>query len=330
MDRTSNLKLENVTNGIQNSAKVSTDEFIKLTTIDDSIADYLPKEYELKKSENVNTIVDVKGNVATNIVIGYPKKTDSGSGTSSTDTDDSDSSSSDTNTGSTTTTGADISSNNAANTVSTGKNQKPKPGKTETVTEPVKEEAKEETQEETTGIDEKETKQDTEKTQETEQNPTEEETYESIIKDELEIQAENVTKLDEAIAKIRALDENIQTASYILPDSNEISFDIPDELKTDNRTFYLGTVDESENVVILQNESTEAGKFEALGEADVVYQLIFEDGETPLAAFISDSGVLETPENNKLIWPWIALAVVAIGAGTFFFIYKKKNASNQG
>ena len=331
MDQNSNLKLENVTNGIQNSAKVLPEEFLKLTSADASIADYLPKGYELKKSGNVNTIVDADGNIASNIVIGYQKKTDNGSGTSSTGTDDSDSSSSGTNSGSTTAGTSDTSANNVTSTVSTGKNRKTKTDKTETVTEPVKEEAKEEAKEETAGKDDEKIKQETEKTQETEQNQTEEENVKNTVKEAAEILEEDKLKLDGAIDIIKNLDENIQTGSYILSDTDEISFDIPDELKADNRTFYLVTVDADGNVVILQNESTEAEEFEALGEAGTVYQLIFEDGETPLAAFISDAGILETSESNKPIWPWIVLAVVVLGAGAFFLIYKKKNnAANQG
>ena len=331
MDQISKLELENVTNGIQNSAKVLSEEFLKLTSADASIADYLPKGYELKKSGNVNTIVDADGNIASNIVIGYPKKTDNGSGASSTGTDDSDSSSSGTNSGSTTAGTSDTSTNNVTSAVSTGKNRKPKTDKTETVTEPVKEEAKEEAKEETAGKDDEKIKQETEKTQETEQNQTEEENVKNTVKEAAEILEEDKLKLDGAIDIIKNLDENIQTGSYILSDTDEISFDIPDELKADNRTFYLVTVDADGNVVILQNESTEAEEFEALGEAGTVYQLIFEDGETPLAAFISDAGILETSENSKPIWPWIVLAVVVLGAGTFFFIYKKKNnAANQG
>ena len=331
MDQISKLELENVTNGIQNSAKVLSEEFLKLTSEVDSIADYLPKGYGLKNSGNVNTIVDAEGNIASNIVIGYPKKTDNGSGTSSTGTDDSDSSSSGTNSGSTTAGTLDISTNNVTSAVSTGKNRKTKTDKTETVTEPVKEEAKEEAKEETAGKDDEKIKQETEKTQETEQNQTEEENVKNTVKEAAEILEEDKLKLDGAIDIIKNLDENIQTGSYILSDTDEISFDIPDELKADNRTFYLVTVDADGNVVILQNESTEAEEFEALGEAGTVYQLIFEDGETPLAAFISDDGILETSESSKPIWLWIVLAVVVLGSGTFFFIYKKKNnAANQG
>ena len=247
---------------------------------------------------------------------------------STTDTDDSNSSSSDTNTGSTTTVSADTSNNNVANnTVSTKKNNGKKTSKTDTTTEPVKEEVKEES----SSKDDKETKQDSKKdNSEVKENQIEEESAKSIIKEASEILGEDKTELDDAVEKIRKVDENIQPGLYVLPDTDEISFDIPDELKADNRTYYLVTVDENGNIEILQNESTEEGKFEAVGKANTVYQIIFEDGETPLAAMISDTGILEEPESdNRLIWPWIVLGVLVVGGFIFFIIYKKRKEDEE-
>ncbi len=239
---------------------------------------------------------------------------------SKTDTDDSNSSSSDTNTGSTTTGSTDTGNN----TLSPKRNNSKKTAKTDTTTETGKE------KEESSSKDDKETKQDSKKDDtEVKENQTKEETTNNIIKEASEILEEDKAKLNDAVEKIRKVDENIQTGPYILSDTDEISFDIPDEFKADKRTFYLMTADDEESIIILQNESAEEGKFETMGEAGTVYQLVFEDGETPLAAFVSNGGIFEEPENDKLIWPWIALGVLAVGGFVFFILCRKKKKDDE-
>ncbi len=236
----------------------------------------------------------------------------------SADTDDSNNSSSDTDTGNPNVESTDTSSTVKDHTGSAKKSNNKKTGTSESVKEEVKEES--------LNKDEQETKQDS---KETKTDQTEEKPINNILKEASEIPEENKHKLNEAIEEIKNLDANIQTGPYVLSETDEISFDIPDELKSDDRTYYLVTVDEGENVVILQNESTDEGKFEAEGKADTVYQLIFEDGETPLAAMISNDGILETHESGKLIWPWIVLGVLVVGGFIFFIIYKKRKDDEE-
>jgi hypothetical protein len=134
----------------------------------------------------------------------------------------------------------------------------------------------------------------------------------SIITDATSIAQTVKDKLDSALTSILKKDSNIQTGPYVKSDSDDIKIEIPTDLQKADRSFYLMTSTDDGDIVVLPNESTEDNMFEAQGEADTDYQMIFEDGETPLAGMITDAGVLdmaaaETNCYNHLVGLGLAL-----------------------
>ena len=119
--------------------------------------------------------------------------------------------------------------------------------------------------------------------------------------------------LNNALESILKIDSNVQTGPYVRSDSDSIAVEIPSDLQKSDRNFYLMTAKDNGDIVILPNESTEENMFEANGEADTDYQMIFEDGDTPLASMITESGVLDTSAAAGCINHGVGLGLALLG-----------------
>ena len=124
----------------------------------------------------------------------------------------------------------------------------------------------------------------------------------------------------------------MQAGPYVQSDTDDIKVAIPSDLQKDERTFYLMTTDDSGDIVILSNASTDDGTFEAAGTAGTDYMMIFEDGETPLESMITDDGVFKEDiaehksmalEKHKSMTLAIAAGIALLGALGLAFVFRR-------
>lgn len=118
---------------------------------------------------------------------------------------------------------------------------------------------------------------------------------------------------------ISALPGGMETV--INPDGTvQFTFEVPEELQKEGRTFYLMSVDEDGNVIVLTNESIVDGMLTFTGDPDAVYQIIYEDEGVALADMLSEDGKLldekgepMTVSTNHCYFHWIVLVLALAG-----------------
>lgn len=131
----------------------------------------------------------------------------------------------------------------------------------------------------------------------------------------------------------------IQEGPYIkVPDDDtkpgekvRFTVKIPDDLLKDGRTFYLLTVDEDGNIIILENESLENGEITATGIAGATYQIIYEDGGSTLSDHLTSDGTILSEDGKELqvstkhcFWHWLILLVTLLGAVAGIILGRRK------
>lgn len=114
----------------------------------------------------------------------------------------------------------------------------------------------------------------------------------------------------------------------------QIRLELPEYLNAEGRNFYLITVDEEGNIVVILAEVTEDGVLVFEGNPNATYQLVYEEGEALLASMISEGGYLVnangdviTVSETHCFWHYMILVLAAIGTAVLFFF--KENRKNQ-
>ena len=155
-----------------------------------------------------------------------------------------------------------------------------------------------------------------------------------------DIPEEEEEELSEAVDEIKELDPEIKVGPFIyipevpgdIDDESEIEIivEIPEDLDEDERFFYIITVDDEGNIIIIIPEVTEDGKLIFTGTPGTTYQIIYEDGEAHLANFIGENGCLVDANGNAItigknhcFWHYVIL-LVSIAGAVLMIVFKEK------
>ena len=158
------------------------------------------------------------------------------------------------------------------------------------------------------------------------------------------IPKERKEQLSDAVDVIQEIVPTVQSGPYVQIQkgkgdignengSQQFTLKIPDEFVKDGRGYYLVTVDENGNIVILQNEGIKDGVLTFTGNPNAIYQLIYEDDNTHLVNvlnsngyLIDEEGTVITVDTNHCFWHYFIIVLTLIGiAFVLFFRNKRKN-----
>ena len=156
------------------------------------------------------------------------------------------------------------------------------------------------------------------------------------------VPTEEKEQLSDAVEKIQDKVPEAQPGPYVqIPqgqgdasdDNQQFTIKIPDELVKEGRTYYLVTVDDNGNIVILQSDGIKEGVLTFTGNPNSIYQIVYEDGAANLADMLNENGYLVdengeviTIDTNHCFWHYIILVLALIGiALSIFFRDKRKN-----